>query len=237
MEIARLKTERVRTRMERDILKNQRGLMPPLGAETFLRYLACGRERPSTFWWPRSELDVDNLDCRNLSCGRKVEIIQPSHRSDVVAGSGKVDSHVSGARVGAADHHFPVWSGQFCTLLYSEKTPAGLVQQSDVHLIQITAWKNHLLDGAAGVFGRDASDAPAPDVDLKVLAAKASASVPSACGVAIGMKGKGCRRASPQSSAPAASGRVSRPAIQVARHRTPEAGRPRGSASRKARSA
>ena len=32
-------------------LKNQRGLMPPVGVETLLRYLACGRERPSTFWW------------------------------------------------------------------------------------------------------------------------------------------------------------------------------------------
>ena len=51
MEISRLKAGLAKTRMERDILKNQRGLMPPVGVETFLRYLACGRERPSTFWW------------------------------------------------------------------------------------------------------------------------------------------------------------------------------------------
>ena len=47
----RLRHELARMKTERDILKNQRGLMPPVGVETVLRYLACGRERPSTFWW------------------------------------------------------------------------------------------------------------------------------------------------------------------------------------------
>jgi hypothetical protein len=51
MEIARLKAELAKTRMERDILKNRRGTRPPVGIETVVRYPGCGRERPSTFWW------------------------------------------------------------------------------------------------------------------------------------------------------------------------------------------
>ena len=51
MEIARLKAELAKTRMERDILKNRRGTRPPVGIETVVLYPGCGRERPSTFWW------------------------------------------------------------------------------------------------------------------------------------------------------------------------------------------
>jgi transposase len=51
MEIARLKAELAKTRIERDILKNYRGTRPPVGIETVVRYPGCGRERPSTFWW------------------------------------------------------------------------------------------------------------------------------------------------------------------------------------------
>jgi len=51
MEIARLKAELAKTRMERDILKNHRGLGPPVGRETAGSYLCRGRERPSAFWW------------------------------------------------------------------------------------------------------------------------------------------------------------------------------------------
>ena len=53
---AEQENRKLKQRLERaeaiiEIQKNQRGLMPPVGVETLLRYLACGRERPSTFWW------------------------------------------------------------------------------------------------------------------------------------------------------------------------------------------
>ena len=51
LEIARLKREVIKLKAERDILKNHRGLGPPVGGETAGAYYCRRRERPSAFWW------------------------------------------------------------------------------------------------------------------------------------------------------------------------------------------
>lgn len=54
-----------------------------------------------------------------------------------------------------------------------EKTLAELAQQYDVHPNQITAWKGHLVDAAAELFGSGSATADAaPVVDVKTLHAK-----------------------------------------------------------------
>ena len=71
-------------------------------------------------------------------------------------------------------NHTPAFKAKVAlAALKGEKTLAELAQQFDVHANQITSWKAHLLDGAAGVFGSGGtSPEAAPTVDLKSLHAK-----------------------------------------------------------------
>src|SRR5271154_1120163 len=70
-------------------------------------------------------------------------------------------------------NHTPVFKAKVAlAAVKGEKTLAELAQQFDVHVNQITQWKRQLLEGAAGVFGLDRSEAVRPAVDVKVFHAK-----------------------------------------------------------------
>ena len=70
-------------------------------------------------------------------------------------------------------NHTPAFKAKVAlAAIRGEKTLAELAQQFDVHANQITQWRSQLLEGAAGVFGLDKSEAVAPPVDLKRLHAK-----------------------------------------------------------------
>ena len=70
-------------------------------------------------------------------------------------------------------NHTPAFKAKVAlAAVKGDKTLAELAQQFDVHPNQITQWKGQLLEGAAGVFGVDKSEAKAESVDLKALHAK-----------------------------------------------------------------
>jgi transposase len=70
--------------------------------------------------------------------------------------------------------HAPAFKAKVAlAAIKGEKTLAELAQQYDVHPNQITAWKAHVMDGVAGLFGSGATGVEAaPAVDVKVLHAK-----------------------------------------------------------------
>ena len=70
--------------------------------------------------------------------------------------------------------HAPAFKAKVAlAAIKGEKTLAELAQQYDVHPNQITAWKGHLVDAAAELFGSSGGTADtAPVVDVKTLHAK-----------------------------------------------------------------
>src|SRR5690348_16108420 len=70
--------------------------------------------------------------------------------------------------------HAPAFKAKVAlAAIKGEKTLAELAQQYEVHPNQITAWKGHLVDAAAGLFGSgSAAGDAAPVVDVKTLHAK-----------------------------------------------------------------
>ena len=55
----------------------------------------------------------------------------------------------------------------------SERTIAQLADQFDIHVSQITAWKDQLQSGAVDVFATSGNGkSPTPEVDIKSLHAK-----------------------------------------------------------------
>ena len=59
-------------------------------------------------------------------------------------------------------NHAPAFKAKVAlAAMKGEKTLAELAQQFDVDPNQMTQWKAQLLDGAAGVFGQDKSEAAA----------------------------------------------------------------------------
>lgn len=69
-------------------------------------------------------------------------------------------------------NHAPAFKARVAlAALKGDKTVAELSERFDVHVSQITQWKQQLLDHAAEAFGAQPADA-APLVDLKALHAK-----------------------------------------------------------------
>ena len=69
-------------------------------------------------------------------------------------------------------NHSPAFKAKVAlAAVRGEKTLAELAQQYDVHPNLINQWRSRLLEGAADVFGAEAS-AVEPGVDLTVLHAK-----------------------------------------------------------------
>jgi len=68
-------------------------------------------------------------------------------------------------------NHTPAFKARVAlAAVKGEMALADLAQQFDVHPNQITQWKAQLLEGAAGVFGREGRCEPT--IDLKSLHAK-----------------------------------------------------------------
>jgi transposase len=73
----------------------------------------------------------------------------------------------------ARRNHFPAFKAKVAlAAIKGDRTLAQLSEQFDVHVNQITTWKDQLLEGAAEVFERAGGKPSAPPVDIKALHAK-----------------------------------------------------------------
>ena len=69
-------------------------------------------------------------------------------------------------------NHTPAFKAKVAlAAIKGDRTLAQLSDQYDIHVNQITTWKDQLLQGAADVFGAGAKPS-APEVDIKSLHAK-----------------------------------------------------------------
>ena len=71
-------------------------------------------------------------------------------------------------------NHSPAFKAKVAlAAIKGEKTIAQLADQFDIHVSQITTWKEQLQEGAVDVFEAGASSKPsAPQIDIKSLHAK-----------------------------------------------------------------
>jgi transposase len=74
----------------------------------------------------------------------------------------------------ARRNHSPAFKAKVAlAAIKGDRTLAQLSEQFDVHVNQITIWKDQLLEGATEVFDRASGGKPcAPPVDIKALHAK-----------------------------------------------------------------
>ena len=74
----------------------------------------------------------------------------------------------------ARRNHSPAFKAKVAlAAIKGDRTLAQLSEQFDIHVNQITIWKDQLLECAAEVFERGASGKPSePPVDIKALHAK-----------------------------------------------------------------
>ena len=71
-------------------------------------------------------------------------------------------------------NHSPAFKAKVAlAAIKGERTIAQLADQFDIHVSQITTWKEQLQEGAADVFGAATSGkSSAPEIDIKSLHAK-----------------------------------------------------------------
>src|SRR5690242_15307216 len=100
---------------------------------------------------------------------------QPNHKQQTADEMADLaHTRAVSARIGSRSRlQLFVFTSIFTRSRVQTRTGSALAQQYEVHPNQITAWKGHLVDAAAGLFGSgSAAGDAAPVVDVKTLHAK-----------------------------------------------------------------